>query len=1204
MVPSSLLEPLQHNKPPTSSEISQIEQFRTSIDEAAKANQEKRRLLLQELEILDKIEEKLQKQVQVCDVIMSPIRHLPDDIIYEIVTTKALLPGDGQSNTDPRHHTPSIIAQVVVSRAHRLFVLELYQSSDAPLERIKRFHRLSHPLKLSVYLHETSYAFNPSEDALRTLPILFGQNSPHEIPEAGVPFILKWLIHGWSETHPPINLHLDIPPLIRHLHALTDMIAGQQDWLTHGPGNDTLFLHRGSVDQQKRQLDDSEDVYGFYSLLLAFPDLRRFWMERVDAPNCRLFPSDIPQDLPVCGKLQFLYISYDLRYGEWLHLPQIWPQVEAAWVCLELLPRASINTIPDVVIRHNHMKVLNIRFNPRNRDIVHSIVPLVHVHFPLLEDLYLHFTDVPGTDPEFVNADFRRAFPRLARVMVYFTWTMSRPLQDFDLLLRSFALIPGVSTTLVVTVLPNSISNFTDILDQTPNLFVQPNQLALNFHFEVKHFSILVPRTKERLIQVISKLRSERSHLAKTTLFHVNYFGIISNFTSMSDLEHRMWRSVLDDMLGYIRKLRSTLGEDTVQISIMVPSSLLEPLRHNKPPTPSEISQIEQFRTYIDEAAKANQEKRRLLLQELEILDKIEEKLQKQVQVCDVIMSPIRHLPDDIIYQIVTSESLLPEEYEYTDPRTHNPSILAKVCRSWRTVLHLIPRLWDRIRIDCSLWNYQPIEALLGQIRLFYRLSHPFKLSVQLDEKFYDFDPSEDALRTLPILFGLISPHEMPELGVPRVLKWLFGSWSETRRLPINLHLEIPFLIRLLHAVTDTTTKQHQPRGLDALYLDMWAGDTYSWEELTSSNNCWHIHRLLTALPDLRCLWISSLNEFMTDLFPSEIPEDLPVCDNLRFLYIGYHVHFTQWPQIPRFWTCVEGAWVCIESAPSRVSIEMITDSVVRHNRMKVLNIDIKSQDVYASGGYPLVFPLSNVQFPSLEELGLYFTDVTDGRIEFIETDFRQAFPSLAKVTAHVTWTPRWPLQDLVLLLRAFMLPNVLISLVITIRSQDVLYFINILKKDLNTFVLPNDLVLTFQWRPSSDFSAWKCNTIDGLTDAISLVQSARNQKRTLIHFIYFDSPSEFPNLSVNPDRFDDSGLEASNLHSPRLTGIFIGSPESHSDHLQSRESDRYGILRYLLNVQFTLGEDMVDVSRRPWGEQMLDPYFMNLHQFKQRYFS
>ncbi|PPR03341.1 hypothetical protein CVT24_012581 [Panaeolus cyanescens] len=461
-------------------------------------------------------------------------------------------------------------------------------------------------------------------------------------------------------------------------------------------------------------------------------------------------------------------------------------------------------------------------------------------------------------------------------------------------------------------------------------------------------------------------------------------------------------------------------------IPIMLPSSLLEPLRHNNPPTSSEIYQVAQFRTSICEAAKVNQEKRQTLLQELERLDRIEAQLHKQTQVCDVITAPIRHLPDDIIYQIVTSESLLPKRYAYTDPHTHTPSTFAQVCRTWRSVIHSVPMLWDRVRFDCANWNYQPPDALFERIKLFDRLSHPLKLSVHLDETFYDFDPSEDALQTIPILFEPNVPHTIGESGVPCVLKWLFGSWSKTQHLPISLHLDIPLLIRLLHAVTETATKQHQPRGIDALYLYKWRG--INWVDLDEDE--WDIHRLLKALPDLRHLWISGFDAHHYKLFISDISKDLLVYNNLRFLYLNFYLYHHEWVQILKFWPNIEGAWVQVE-APLRSSIDTSPNSMIRHDHIKVLHATVvEPREV---GYSPPIFPLFNLHFPSLEDLNLYFADFPS--IESVQMDVQQAFPSLAKVSAHLTWTSRLSPQDLGSLLRSFSSPSVSITLAINTYS-------------------------------------------------------------------------------------------------------------------------------------------------------------------------
>ncbi|PPR01985.1 hypothetical protein CVT24_011112 [Panaeolus cyanescens] len=591
----------------------------------------------------------------------------------------------------------------------------------------------------------------------------------------------------------------------------------------------------------------------------------------------------------------------------------------------------------------------------------------------------------------------------------------------------------------------------------------------------------------------------------------------------------------------------------------MVPSSLLEPLRHNKPPTSSEISQVEQFRNSINKATKVNQEERRLLLQELERLDKIEEKLQKQIQVCDVILSPIRHLPDDIIYEIATTKYLLPDKHIYTDPRTHTPSIFAQVCRSWRNVLHSIPRLWGHIRIECSYWNYQPVDALLERIKRFYHLSHPLNLSVYIHESSYVSD-AEEALRTLPILFGDKSQNEIPEAGVPPILKWLFGSWSEARRLPISLHLDVPLLMRHLHVLTNPITDQrlqHQSQGIDALYLHQWKGSR-RWLDL--DEDAWDIQRLLAALPDLRCLWISELDaRNFCRLFPSSIPNDLRVCNNLRFLYIGDYLRYREWLKVSQFWPRVEAAWVCLELVFLN-SITTDPGSTIRHNHMKVLNMKLDPRNRIARDA-PLVFPLFNVRFPSLQDLNLYFVDLpgVNPEIELVKTDLQQAFPCLTKVTVYITWTPLWPQQNFASLLKSFMSLSTSITLVVTVWSKNMRDFVFSILFDQNrdpnmpVLVQPNRLVLYFQIE-AADFSDWMSPTKERLIKAISRIQSARSQKCTLFHVNYFDMrlPSTSSEFECQDRELEDAQRYWENLQSTIATlvpiaGVLYYAPVAHA---------------------------------------------------------
>ncbi|KAF9041267.1 hypothetical protein BJ165DRAFT_1488064 [Panaeolus papilionaceus] len=553
-------------------------------------------------------------------------------------------------------------------------------------------------------------------------------------------------------------------------------------------------------------------------------------------------------------------------------------------------------------------------------------------------------------------------------------------------------------------------------------------------------------------------------------------------------------------------------------------------------------------------------------------------------------MSPFRHLPDDIIYKIVTSEPLLPNENAYTDPHVHAPSILSQVSKSWRSVVHSIPSLWNHIRCDCMVWNYLPAEVLFERINHFSRLSRPLPFSIRLDETVYELDDANEAIRAIPFLFDPENAGDLVlDLGLPRILKWVLASWAEPQHRLISLTLDIPLLGRILGIFLDAIADRPCLPAFDALRMIEWRGK--DWDDL--DEDVWGFHTLLEHLPQLRRLWISGYDQHYSHLFNMVVPEAIPIYNNLKFLYLEAHLTFQEWTRAIRTLPRLEGAWFSVE-APLQSSINVSAASRIQHDHIKVLNLHVCRTGMvgYASP----VFPLFNIHISSLDILNVYFDDIPG--LDFVHTDFGKAFPLLTTVHAQLTWTPRWPLDDFASLLLSLPVST---SLVIRVSTQRIPEFTDILQRCLNSvFVHPHHLALDFIFRR---YSGWRVHRPESrLTKSISELRHARSDQSTSISFRHFhgtQKPRKLESATVTSESSDDSSSTDSSDSSSNSSG----DTDSSYDSYKTLYNESKALLAYFKGLRLELGGE-VEITSRPWSEQMSDPYAAPLEAFRQRYFT
>ncbi|TFK64482.1 hypothetical protein BDN72DRAFT_748517, partial [Pluteus cervinus] len=68
-----------------------------------------------------------------------------------------------------------------------------------------------------------------------------------------------------------------------------------------------------------------------------------------------------------------------------------------------------------------------------------------------------------------------------------------------------------------------------------------------------------------------------------------------------------------------------------------------------------------------------------------------------QVRLCEYLLSPLEHLPQDVLEQIFLA-CLATNDDPAPDP-TYAPLQLAAVCHRWRTIALSMPSLWNNLYI-------------------------------------------------------------------------------------------------------------------------------------------------------------------------------------------------------------------------------------------------------------------------------------------------------------------------------------------------------------------------------------------------------------------------------------------------------------------------------------------------------------------------
>ncbi|KAF9045048.1 hypothetical protein BJ165DRAFT_1474941 [Panaeolus papilionaceus] len=136
---------------------------------------------------------------------------------------------------------------------------------------------------------------------------------------------------------------------------------------------------------------------------------------------------------------------------------------------------------------------------------------------------------------------------------------------------------------------------------------------------------------------------------------------------------------------------------------------------------------------------------------------------------CDVILSPFRRLPLDILQEIA-GHCHPEQEWERPQRRDgHTPSKLAATCSTWHAVIHNMPSLWQNISIDfdCDVSDTHPGTALV-------RISHFARLARNLPLTVHAVDEGDEDLFIC-------------------IMNWIFRQWEEGSRNRLQQFIIHPY---------------------------------------------------------------------------------------------------------------------------------------------------------------------------------------------------------------------------------------------------------------------------------------------------------------------------------------------------------------------------------------------------------------------------
>ncbi|KAF5321285.1 hypothetical protein D9619_001313 [Psilocybe cf. subviscida] len=204
-------------------------------------------------------------------------------------------------------------------------------------------------------------------------------------------------------------------------------------------------------------------------------------------------------------------------------------------------------------------------------------------------------------------------------------------------------------------------------------------------------------------------------------------------------------------------------GDIWQDLECILPENIARELLHNNPPThgalqyvnaaranPTELLQAARQRACrLDEQIKTLQVEKAILADESRVRGTL-------TKVFNIISSPIRRLPEDIIREIAHHAT----KDTYPSPeRTSTAIALARVCSTWRSVILSSPRLWSTLYLRVQNISHHGIMQYHQAVQIWFCRAGRLPLQLFLYFDFHDIPPpTEPSAYTIKLFLRSLAP--------------------------------------------------------------------------------------------------------------------------------------------------------------------------------------------------------------------------------------------------------------------------------------------------------------------------------------------------------------------------------------------------------------------------------------------------------------
>ncbi|PPR01631.1 hypothetical protein CVT24_001634 [Panaeolus cyanescens] len=791
-LPSSFIALLAHNQPPSPADINHINEFRGPVFQT----------LVQRKRSPDWVKRPLKMQLFVCDVILSPFRHLHNDILYRIALYCPRFSPPRASSSGESHniyHSPSILIQVCKAWREAVYPSSIlwsdirmsshiwdYKSLDILRNRCAFFAKLSRTRPLSVHLCQTA----------RPGKLFFSQASQHDFISA-----LNWVWNAWDTNGRQItrlilsvqwDLQLDriLSPLIPWHGPVDGSIVYNPSY--HGSALKSLRIEGFQVSTHSLNSFEQDLVH----LLNNLPNLTHLSLiaqsRQLSAPVLT-FISDQHR---TWKSLKTIHLFQALAPSDVCALLQSCPNLEVA--ALAVKPSQTSEDVTENRLScYTQIKELHLTFflsyasaYTHGSGFSASFSALRFPNLQVLKvdwdyDLWSQALNVSSTSI-FDSTGFINAFEAAETVVFKATKNRPRPyvMQNFsnfdrdsmDSLRFFLPLIQATPMARIIRVTIEGISALCAALEFFMNHALVPESSHPSEGSEsddgaaVRH-----PQLESLVLEVYAGSDVAFFNNAQACGVALEFFNDMRSKTSTT--------------LRYIWSIRSDRvpdprmpGDNVAELAYFtelekryprgqrsLPSSFIALLAHNHPPLAAEVANIKEFRdTAVEKLAQFKDR------------DRNRYPIEMQLFLCDVLLSPFRHLPNDILYQIAAycPRFNLPTPSSDESYRIfHTPSALIQVCKAWREVVFHSPVFWTDINMRSRTWSPERFEILQNRCAFFAQQSGTLPLSIHLCQTASPWYTENEA---------------HPETFI-RAFDWIWNTWNTDGRQITRLILSLKY---------------------------------------------------------------------------------------------------------------------------------------------------------------------------------------------------------------------------------------------------------------------------------------------------------------------------------------------------------------------------------------------------------------------------